>query len=149
MLDFRSDFRPQFPAEIANSASTSTQVRPTSSTSSNSLSRTLTVDIRNYQIPENRSVTPDLGSSPAIKRFLMKRKNGNQISLESSITIDERFLRSVFEISKKYHIEKEVKNIVLYYPISDLNRNVKEIAVENDEYAEENLETFYTQTPEM
>ena len=44
---------------------------------------------------------------------------------------------------------KEVKNIVLYYPICDSNGNVKEVALENDEWAEENIETFYTQTPEM
>ena len=106
--------------------------------------------IRYYQFPENRVQTPDVASSPSVKRFLIKRKIGKQMSLESCITIDKRFLSSIFEkLSKKYHIEKDVKHILLYYPLQETNGKLPEICIANDEDAEESIESFYSLTPEM
>ena len=109
------------------------------------------VSVNSFEFPSHtENATPDLDRASRLKRFLIKLKTGNEVSMETCITIDKNFLGDVFEkVVKKYHIKKNLEDLVLYYPIRVSNGGTREVAVMNDEFAAENIETFYLQTPEM
>ena len=74
------------------------------------------MSVNSFEFPTGaENATPELDRAPRMKRFLIKRKTGDEMSMETCITIDKTFLGDVFEkVAKKYQIKKKMEDLVLY-----------------------------------